>query len=124
MKTFIKENWYKLMIGTSLLMASFGFMIRSISPAFADNSNRYDISSNYRYVPTNSDGSINVKLSDEQIDQILPKNEDGSINVKTAAGTTMDVNIETLRGIKIGKHDLGYSSAAGGNICAMSVKIN
>jgi len=35
MKKFIAQNWYKLMIGTSLLMASFGFMIRSVTPAVA-----------------------------------------------------------------------------------------
>jgi hypothetical protein len=28
-------NWYKMMIGSSLLMASFGFMVHSVSPAKA-----------------------------------------------------------------------------------------
>ena len=37
MKTFVKENWYKLMVGTSMLMASFGFMIYAISPAYSNN---------------------------------------------------------------------------------------
>ena len=40
-----------------------------------------NLNSNYRLVPTNADGSINVKLSDEQLDKIIPKNTDGSINV-------------------------------------------
>ena len=115
MKTFLKENLYKLMIGTSLLMASFGFMIRSISPAFADNGNRFDLTSKYNNVKTNSDGSINVKLSDEQIDKILPKNEDGSINVKPVSGSSMDVNLTTLRGHTIGKVDQG------GGLCAIAV---
>ena len=35
MKKFVSENWYKLMIGSSLLMASFGFMVHSVSPAKA-----------------------------------------------------------------------------------------
>ena len=35
MKTFVKENWYKLMVGSSMLMASFGFMIYAISPAYS-----------------------------------------------------------------------------------------
>ncbi len=37
MKNFIKENWYKLMIGSSLLMASFGFMVHSVSPVHAES---------------------------------------------------------------------------------------
>jgi hypothetical protein len=36
MKTFVSENWYKLMIGSSMLMASFGFMVHSVSPAYAE----------------------------------------------------------------------------------------
>ena len=37
MKNFVKENWYKLMVGTSMLMVSFGFMIYAISPAYSNN---------------------------------------------------------------------------------------
>jgi hypothetical protein len=37
MKNFIKENWYKLMIGSSMMMASFGFMIYTISPAYSNS---------------------------------------------------------------------------------------
>ena len=36
MKKFVSENWYKLMIGSSMLMASFGFMMHSVSPAHAE----------------------------------------------------------------------------------------
>ena len=82
MKKFVSENWYKLMIGSSLLMASFGFMVHSVSPAMADDRNqKLNLNSNYRFVPTNADGSINVKLSDEQLNKIIPKNEDGSISI-------------------------------------------
>jgi hypothetical protein len=71
MKKFVSENWYKLMIGSSLLMASFGFMVHSVSPAMADDNNqKFNVNSNYRLVQTNADGSINVKLSDEQINSI------------------------------------------------------
>ena len=71
MKKFVSENWYKLMIGSSLLMASFGFMVHSVSPAMADDNNqKLNVNSNYKLVPTNADGSINVKLSDEQINNI------------------------------------------------------
>ena len=99
MKKFFSENWYKLMIGSSLLMASFGFMVHSVSPAMADSNNqKLNINSNYKLVPTNADGSINVKLSDEQLDKIIPKNEDGSINVKNAPGSSMDINLNSIRG--------------------------
>jgi hypothetical protein len=82
MKKFVSENWYKLMIGSSLLMVSFGFMVHSVSPAMADiGKEKFNVNSNYKLIPTNADGSINVKLSDEQLDKIIPKNEDGSINI-------------------------------------------
>ena len=95
MKKFVSENWYKLMIGSSLLMASFGFMVHSVSPAMADD---FNVNSNYKMVPTNADGSINVKLSDEQLNKIIPKNADGSINVKNAPGSSMDINLNSIRG--------------------------
>ncbi len=104
MKKFVSENWYKMMIGSSLLMASFGFMVYSVSPAMADDNNQnLNVNSNYRLVPTNADGSINVKLSDEQLDKIIPKNEDGSINVKMMPNAVMDVNLITIRGGNIAR---------------------
>ena len=103
MKKFVSENWYKLMIGSSLLMASFGFMVHSVSPAMADSNNqKLNVNSNYKLVPTNVDGSINVKLSDEQLDKIIPKNEDGSINVKMVPNAIMDVNLKLIDGVTIG----------------------
>ena len=99
MKKIVSENWYKLMIGSSLLMASFGFMVHSVSPAMADDNNqKFNVNSNYKLVSTNADGSINVKLSDEQLDKIIPKNEDGSINVKMAPNAVLDVNLTHVRG--------------------------
>jgi hypothetical protein len=103
MKKFVSENWYKLMIGSSLLMASFGFMVHSVSPAMADDNNqKLNVNSNYKLVPTNADGSINVKLSDEQLDKIIPKNEDGSINVKMAPNEIMDINLSQIGGTNAG----------------------
>jgi hypothetical protein len=99
MKKFVSENWYKLMIGSSLLMSSFGFMMHSVSPAMADNGNdKINFNSNYKLVPTNADGSINVKLSDDQLNKIIPKNADGSINVKMAPNTIMDINLQQIAG--------------------------
>ena len=37
MKTFVKENWYKLMIGSSMFIFSVSALIYSISPARAEN---------------------------------------------------------------------------------------
>jgi len=70
MKTFVKENWYKLMTGCSMFIFSIGFFIYSITPAHSkpesiDNSYKTSIQ-----VPVNEDGSINVKLSPEQINEI------------------------------------------------------
>jgi hypothetical protein len=38
MKHFIKTNWYKITIGSSLLIFSIGFLIRSINPVMAHDS--------------------------------------------------------------------------------------
>ena len=112
MKKFVSENWYKLMIGSSLLMASFGFMVHSVSPAMADDNNqKFNVNSNYKLVPTNVDGSINVKLSDEQLDKIIPKNEDGSINVKMAPNEVIDVNLQQITGQKVAKKSTDNGSA-------------
>jgi hypothetical protein len=37
MKTFVKENWYKLMIGCSMFIFSVSALIYSVSPARAEN---------------------------------------------------------------------------------------
>ena len=36
MKTFVKENWYKLMIGCSMFIFSISALIYSVSPAYAN----------------------------------------------------------------------------------------
>ena len=61
MKNFVKENWYKLMVGSSMMMASFGFMIYAISPAYSkSNSDKTEIKHTNASVGTNGviiDGS-------------------------------------------------------------------
>jgi len=129
MKKFVSENWYKLMIGSSLLMASFGFMVHSVSPAMADNnSQKFNENSNYKLVPTNADGSINVKLSDEQLNKIIPKNADGSINImltekqiqKLAPSAIQSVNIQQVAGYLV-SYQKGYDSDAGQTTGRMGV---
>jgi len=57
MKTFVKENWYKLMVGSSMLMASFGFMIYAVSPAYSNsNSDKTEIKNTN--TPVGSNGVI------------------------------------------------------------------
>lgn len=47
MKNFIRENWFKMVMGSSMLMASFGFMIYAISPAYSNSeSNKIEHKSN------------------------------------------------------------------------------
>ncbi len=59
------ENWCKFIIGSSFLLSLFGCMLRAISTEMADNSNdKFNV--NYKLVSTNSDTSINVKLSEQQ----------------------------------------------------------
>ena len=57
MKTFVKENWYKMMVGSSMLMASFGFMIYAISPAYS-NSNSDKTEIKHTNAPVGTDGVI------------------------------------------------------------------
>ena len=55
-------------------MVSFGFMVHSLLTAMADKGkDKFNVNWNYKLVPTNADESINVKLSDEQLDKIIPK---------------------------------------------------
>lgn len=37
MKDFLSKNWFKLMIGLSFMMFSFGFMVNSISPSYSND---------------------------------------------------------------------------------------
>jgi hypothetical protein len=103
MKKFVSEHWYKLLIGSALLMTSFGFMVNPVSPAMAYNYND-KVNLNCKLVPTSADESMNVKLSDEQFDKTVPKNEEGSINIKITedqipdwTGTYVDKFKRTLK---------------------------
>lgn len=122
MKKKFSETWYKIMVGTSLLIASLAFFIHSITPAIANGGNNLkNNTSNYKLVPTNEDGSISVKLSDDQLNKIIPKNADGSINIKlsneqlnklTTNTGIIDVNISKLAGKWAGWMELPNGAAA------------
>lgn len=63
-------------------MPSIGFMIYSIFPANAKNSAGILTNSTYKMILVNADGTISVKLSDEQLNKIITKNEEVTINIK------------------------------------------
>jgi hypothetical protein len=61
MKNFVKENWYKLMIGSSLFIFSVGFFINSVSPVYSSKSLKENTeirSSNISNLPIGSNGVI------------------------------------------------------------------
>ena len=73
MKNFLKENWFKLMTGTSMLVFSFAFLLYAVSPSYANYTKEETPSkSDYALVPLNKDGSINIKISEEQLNEIKP----------------------------------------------------
>ena len=125
MKNKISENWYKLILGTSFMMASFGFMVQSISKATAGSVE--SIKANYKLMPSNADGSVTVRLPDDQLNKIIPKNEDGSINIKLSdkqlkelTNFTQDVNVKYVDGWEAGTHKV-YTGSRGDDHYAMSI---
>jgi len=68
---FLKENWFKLMTGTSMLVFSFAFLMYAVSPSYANYTKEETPSkSDYALVPLNKDGSINIKISEEQMSEM------------------------------------------------------
>ncbi len=91
MKNFVKENWYKLMIGSSLFVFSVGFFINSVSPVYSSNTDKNNNSlkvlpNNQKVIqiPVNDDGSVNVKLSEEQMKEL--KSKPSGLNVGDVIG--------------------------------------
>jgi len=78
--------------------------VHSLAPANAKIPASWD--EKYKMVPVNTDGTISVKLPDEQLSKIIPKNEDGSINIRLsekqleaiAPQDIQDVNIRRVGG--------------------------
>ena len=71
---FLKENWFKLMTGTSMLVFSFAFLMYAVSPSYANYTKEETPSkSDYALVPLNKDGSINIKISEEQLEKLTSK---------------------------------------------------
>jgi hypothetical protein len=85
MKNFLKENWFKLMTGTSMLVFSFAFLMYAVSPSFANSSKETPAKSDYALVPLNKDGSINIKISEEQMSEMTATQD---INIAQISGST------------------------------------
>ena len=86
MKNFLKQNWFKLMTGTSMLVFSFAFLLYAVSPSYANYTKEENPSkSDYALVPLNKDGSINIKISEEQLEKLTSKPMD-KIGGKTYIG--------------------------------------
>ena len=89
---FLKENWYKLMTGTAMLIFACGFFIYAVSPSYANYTKEETPSkSDYALVPLNKDGSINIKISEEQLNEIKPPAIQ-SVNIQQVRGTTAAAN--------------------------------
>ena len=81
---FLKGNWFKLMTGTSMLVFSFGFLMYAVSPSYANyTKEEMPSKSDYALVPLNKDGSINIKISEEQMSEMT---------------ATQDINIAQIHG--------------------------
>ena len=89
---FLKENWYKLMTGTAMLIFACGFFIYAVSPSYASYNGNSPSNNDYALVPVNKDGSINIKISEEQLNEIKPPAIQG-------------INIEQIRGVTAGAHE-------------------
>ena len=95
---FLKENWFKLMTGTSMLVFSFAFLMYAVSPSYANyTKDEMPSKSDYALVPLNKDGSINIKISEEQLNEIKPP-------------AIMDVNLEEIRGKRAMNITDGYNN--------------
>ena len=102
---FLKENWFKLMTGTSMLVFSFAFLMYAVSPSYANYTKQETPSkSDYALVPLNKDGSINIKISEEQLNEIKPPAIQG-------------VNIEQVRGVTAAASEFYVSGSRRRKLC-------
>lgn len=92
MKKFISQNWYKMMLGTSCLMASFGFMIYAINPSYASPPKKSKCNTS---VPLKTEEGITIKLSEEQLEKLRP----APVQKVVISGWTWKHNTSNIYGI-------------------------
>ena len=89
---FLKENWFKLMTGTSMLVISFAFLLYAVSPSYANYNGNSPSNNDYALVPLNKDGSIDIKISEEQMSEMT---------------ATQDINIAEIKGGSLNAYYMG-----------------
>ena len=92
MKKFISQNWYKMMLGTSCLMASFGFMIYAINPSYASQKENSTFKTSQ---PLKIEKGITIKLSEEQLEKLSP----APVQKVVISGWTWKHNTSNIYGI-------------------------
>ena len=60
------------MIGTSMLVFACGFFMNAVGPSYANDNGNIPSNNDYALVPLNKDGSIDVNLSEEQLEKLIP----------------------------------------------------
>ena len=100
MKNFLKENWFKLMTGTSMLVFSFAFLMYAVSPSYANSSKETPAKIDYALVPINKDGSINIKISEEQLNEIKPPAAQ-NVNISQIDGYAVNSNYEGTMSVRV-----------------------
>jgi hypothetical protein len=99
MKTFLVQNGYKALMGISMLIASIALFISSIQHVIAEHP--VGNASGIQF-PFNEDGSVTVRLADDQLQKILPLVEEGSILVRfTDAQFNKLVQVQEVDLVKI-----------------------
>ena len=61
------------MTGTAMLIFACGFFIYAVSPSYASYNGSSPSNNDYALVPLNKDGSINIKISEEQLEKLTSK---------------------------------------------------
>ena len=92
MKKFISQNWYKMMLGTSCLMASFGFMIYAINPSYASQKEKLTFK-NSKELKNQEEQTI--KLNEEQLEMLKP----APVQKVVISGWTWKHNTSNIYGI-------------------------
>ena len=72
-----------------MLIFACGFFIYAVSPSYASYNGNSPSNNDYALVPLNKDGSINIKISEEQLNEIKPP-------------AIQSVNLEQIRGVLAG----------------------
>ena len=86
------------MTGTSMLVFSFAFLMYAVSPSYANYTKEETPSkSDYALVPLNKDGSINIKISEEQLNEIKPPAKQSVMIVDGYSVGGVDVTSRALK---------------------------